>query len=209
MLACGITSAGVGIALLLRSGFGITPVDAVVAGISSRTGVSVGTALIAVCAILVVASWRLGQTPGIGTLISFVCIGVCVDAALHLVDAFGAGITLAPWQARACLWLVGACLLALAASCLYASGLGASPYDLFVQSAGRFGLSIPVARLLMDAVMLLIAWLIGGAWGVGTVGLLVILPFLIRALLPRAERFATHGRMEAVSSRPVARPADR
>lgn len=208
LLACGIAAAGSGIALLLRSGFGITPIDAVVAGISSRTGISVGTALIAVCAVLVLASWRLGQSPGIGTLMSFVLIGVCVDAALHVLDAAWPGIAAAPWQGRTLTWLVGACLLALAASGLYASGLGASPYDLFVQSSGRFGLSIPVARLIMDAVMFVIAWLIGGAWGVGTVGLLALLPFLIRYLLPRAERFAAQGRPTAVNSRRGVGPVD-
>ena len=194
---------------MLRSGFGITPVDAVVAGISAGTGMSVGTALIALCAVLVVASWRLGQAPGVGTLISFVFIGVCVDASLHLLDAWWAGMAQAPWQARTGTWLIGACLLALAATCLYASGLGASPYDLFVQAAGRFGLSIPVARLVMDAAMFLIAWAIGGAWGIGTVGLLLLLPLLIRLLLPHAQRFAARGRARPPTARPAAGPAER
>lgn len=194
LLVSGTVFAGVGIALLLESGFGVTPVDAVVAGLSSWTGISVGTALIAMCSLLVLAAWRLGQQPGVGTLVSFIFIGLCVDASLHLIDMTGLAISESPWPARTGVWLAGACLLALAASCLYASGLGASPYDIFVQASRRFGLSIPMARLLVDAVMFLVAFLIGGAWGIGTVGLLLLLPLLLRYLLPHAERFAAGGR---------------
>ena len=194
LLVSGTVFAGVGISLLLESGFGVTPVDAVVAGLSSWTGVSVGTALIAMCSLLVLAAWRLGQQPGVGTLVSFLFIGLCVDASLHLIDMTGLAISGLAWQARTGVWLVGACLLALAASCLYASGLGASPYDIFVLASRRFGVSIPIARLLVDAVMFLIAFLIGGAWGIGTVGLLLLLPLLLRYFLPHAERFAANGR---------------
>ena len=155
---------------------------------------TVGTALIAICAVLVLAAWRLGQNPGIGTLMSFVGIGLCVDATLVAIDALSPGIDQGAWPVRTGLWAVGAVLLALAASCLYASGLGASPYDLLVQSASRFGLGIPVARLLVDAFMIVIAWLIGGAWGAGTIGLLILVPILIRYLLPRMQRFADGGR---------------
>jgi uncharacterized membrane protein YczE len=182
----------------------------VVAGLSSWTGISVGTALIAMCALLVLAAWRLGQQPGVGTLVSFIFIGLCVDASLHLIDMAGLAISSSPWPTRAGVWLLGACLLALAASCLYASGLGASPYDIFVQASRRFGLSIPIARLLVDAVMFLIAFLIGGAWGIGTVGLLLLLPLLLRYLLPRTERYAANGRprVRREPREPVARAID-
>ncbi len=145
-----------------------------------------------------------------GTLVSFIFIGLCVDASLHLIDMAGLAISSSPWPTRAGVWLLGACLLALAASCLYASGLGASPYDIFVQASRRFGLSIPIARLLVDAVMFLIAFLIGGAWGIGTVGLLLLLPLLLRYLLPRTERYAANGRprVRREPREPVARAID-
>lgn len=196
ILILGVVCAGIAVALLLDSAFGVAPVDAVFAGISRQTGISVGTALIAACIALVVFAWLLGVKPGLGTVVSFFGIGLAVDATTWLLDVTGWSVSDSGWQVRLLVWLVAAPLLGFAAACMYSSGLGASPYDLFVQSLGRFHLSIPVARVIIDGAMLLVAFLIGGAWGIGTVGLMLAIPLFLKLFLPLVGRFAPHQSFE-------------
>lgn len=192
ILILGTICAGIAVALLLDTAFGVAPVDAVFSGISRQTGISVGTALIAACIVLVLFAWILGVKPGLGTVVSFFGIGLSVDATTWILDATDWSVTDNSWQVRLLVWLIAAPLLGFAAACMYSSGLGASPYDLFVQSLGRFHLSIPVARIIIDAAMLLVAFLIGGAWGIGTVGLMLAIPLFLKLFLPLVGRFAPH-----------------
>jgi len=192
ILILGTVCAGIAVALLLDTAFGVAPVDAVFSGISRQTGISVGTALIAACIVLVLFAWILGVKPGLGTVVSFFGIGLSVDATTWILDATDWSVTDNSWQVRLLVWLIAAPLLGFAAACMYSSGLGASPYDLFVQSLGRFHLSIPVARIIIDAAMLLVAFLIGGAWGIGTVGLMLAIPLFLKLFLPLVGRFAPH-----------------
>ena len=196
ILILGTVCAGIAVALLLDSAFGVAPVDAVFSGISRMTGISVGTALIAACIVLVGVAWALGVKPGLGTVISFFGIGLSVDATTWVLEATGWSVTDSTWQWRLLIWLLAAPLLGFAAACMYSSGLGASPYDLFVQSLGRFHLSIPVARVIIDAAMLLVAFVIGGAWGLGTVGLMLVIPVFLKIFLPLVGRFAPHQSFE-------------
>lgn len=196
ILILGTICAGVAVALLLDSAFGVAPVDAVFSGISRQTGISVGTALIAACIVLVIFAWLLGVKPGLGTVISFFGIGLAVDATTWVLDATGWSVSDSAWQVRLLVWVIAAPLLGFAAACMYSSGLGASPYDLFVQSLGRFHLSIPVARIIIDGAMLLVAFLIGGAWGIGTVGLMLAIPLFLKLFLPLVGRFAPHQSFE-------------
>jgi len=196
ILVLGTVCAGIAVGLLLDTAFGVAPVDAVFSGISRQTGISVGTALIAACIVLVGLAWILGVKPGLGTVVSFFGIGLTVDLTTLALDATGWSVSENSWQLRLLVWLVAAPLLGFAAACMYSSGLGASPYDLFVQSLGRFHLSIPVARVVIDGAMLLIAFLIGGAWGIGTVGLMLAIPVFLKLFLPLVGRFAPHQAFE-------------
>jgi uncharacterized membrane protein YczE len=202
ILILGTVCAGIAVALLLDTAFGVAPVDAVFSGISRQTGISVGTALIAACIVLVLFAWLLGVKPGLGTVISFFGIGLTVDLTTWVLDATGWSVSDNSWQLRLLVWLIAAPLLAFAAACMYSSGLGASPYDLFVQSMGRFHLSIPVARVIIDGAMLLVAFLIGGAWGIGTVGLMLAIPLFLKMFLPLVARFAPHQSIEHPSRVP-------
>jgi len=192
ILILGTVCAGIAVALLLDTAFGVAPVDAVFSGISRKTGISVGTALIAACMVLVLLAWALGVKPGLGTVVSFFGIGLSVDATTWVLETTQWSVTDNSWQVRLVVWCLAAPLLGFAAACMYSSGLGASPYDLFVQSMGRFHLSIPVARVIIDAAMLLVAFLIGGAWGLGTVGLMLAIPLFLKLFLPLVAKFAPH-----------------
>ena len=186
-LAFGALSLGTGLAWMLSAAWGVSPLDAFIAGAAEVTGLTIGTVIVLLSLVFVVASWVLGSRPGLGTPIVFVGVGAVVDVwNIVIFDALT--WTPADWSvaARVALWIVGFVLFAGGIIATLASGLGANPYDQIVLVVHeRFGIPLALSRLLFDAVILLAAFLIGGAWGVGTVAILILMPLALGWLTPR------------------------
>ncbi|MGI9196696.1 MAG: hypothetical protein ACR2KE_04465, partial [Candidatus Nanopelagicales bacterium] len=162
---------------------GVAPMDALFTALSRSSGLSVGVILFCACILMVLMAWALGLKPAIGTLISFVGIAVLVDAT----RAVGAVIGAPDWPlaARIAWWILGLVLFSVGVLGLFSSDLGASPYDQLVRSiAYRTGRSLGFARIILDALALLAAIVLGGSWGVGTVVILLAVPFVLNRLLP-------------------------
>ncbi len=190
-LLLGAFSLGTGLAWMLAAAWGVAPLDAFIAGASELTGLTIGTVIIVISLFFVAAAWLLGSRPGIGTPIAFVGVGVVVDVwNLVIFDALS--WTPADWAvaARVVTWIVGFALFAGGVIATLASDLGANPYDQIVRVVHeKFGISLALSRLAFDGVILLGAFLIGGAWGVGTVAILVLMPIAMGSLTPRLRRW--------------------
>jgi uncharacterized membrane protein YczE len=180
---------GAGIALLLASSLGASPVDGLFAGVSGLSSFSVGQVMTALSVLMVAFAFALGTRSGVGTLVCFLGIGITVDASVALLNSV---VDTASWglPAQVASWAAGAVLLGIGAAALNASGLGASAYDQFVRAFTRFRLTLPQARLAVDVVALIAALAIGGAVGIGTLGLAVAVPLILRLLLGRLEHWA-------------------
>lgn len=190
-LVLGAISLGTGLAWMLAAGWGVAPLDAFIAGTSELTGLTVGTVIILVSLFFLVGSWFLGSRPGWGTLIAFVGVGAVVDAWNLLVfDLLGWSPESWAIASRVGLWIVGFALFALGVVATLASDLGANPYDQIVKAAHeRFGISLWMSRLAFDGVVLVFAFLLGGAWGAGTIAILVLMPLAMGSLTPRVRRW--------------------
>ena len=201
-LVLGAVALGTGLAWMLSAAWGVAPLDAFIAGSAEVTGLSIGTVIVLLSLVFVVAAWVLGSRPGIGTPIVFVGVGVVVDVwNIVIFDALT--WTPADWSvaARIALWIVGFVLFAGGIIATLASDLGANPYDQIVFVVHeRFGMPLALSRLIFDAVILLVAFLIGGAWGVGTVAILVLLPLALGWLTPRLRRWVHAPRDERPTS---------
>jgi uncharacterized membrane protein YczE len=193
-LLVGAVALGTGLTWMLAAAWGVAPLDAFIAGVAERTGLTVGTVIIIVSSVFLVGIFLLRSRPGWGTLIAFVGVGVIVDVWNLLV--FG----LLNWSpdewatvARIALWAVGFGLFALGVVGTLASDLGANPYDHITRSFHeRFGWPLWVSRLTFDAVILVLAFLVGGAWGAGTIAILVLMPVALAVATPRVRAWV-HG----------------
>ncbi len=190
-LVLGAVSLGTGLAWMLAAGWGVAPLDAFIAGTSELTGLTVGTVIIAVSLFFLVGSWFLGSRPGWGTLIAFVGVGAVVDLwNLVVFDLLGWDPALWVIAPRIGLWTVGFALFALGVVATLASDLGANPYDQIVKAAHeRFGISLWMSRLAFDGVILVFAFLLGGAWGAGTIAILVLMPVAMGSATPVVRRW--------------------
>lgn len=186
-LLLGALSLGTGLAWMLAADWGVAPLDAFIAGTSDLTGLTVGTVIILISLFFVAAAWLLGSRPGVGTPIAFVGVGVIVDVwNIAIFDVWE--WSPAEWSiaARVVTWVVGFALFASGVVATLASDLGANPYDQIVQVVHqKFGISLALSRLVFDGVILVGAFLIGGAWGAGTVAILILMPIAMGWLTPR------------------------
>ncbi len=88
-LFVGLVLYGFSMALMIRSGLGLNPWDVFHQGLSRLTGLSMGTVVIAVGALVLLAWIPLRQRPGLGTVANVVVIGLAVDATLALLPPGG------------------------------------------------------------------------------------------------------------------------
>jgi len=183
LFAAGTALIAIGIgAGVLSSGMGAGPAEALFAGAAGMTPVTVGTWAIIISVGLMVFNRLMGQPVLIGTIFFVVGFGVLVDVAMF----FAPSIATVPGQAAQ--WLIGAVLLAIGAGLTIASGVGASAYDTAtVAIASRVGGRLGVARVILDGVALVFAFVLGGPIAVGTVGLMVVFP-LVMPLVVRVIR---------------------
>lgn len=166
-LNVGLALFGLSIALMLRAGVGLGPWDVFHEGLSLRTPLTIGQAMIgAGFGLLAFSAWVAKVRPGVATVLNMLLIGAWVDAFLAL-----------PGFPRATGWLDGAgwfglgLLLNGGATGLYlTAGLGAGPRDGFALALAKLlGVTVRRARTLVELVVLTSGWLLGGTVGVGTV----------------------------------------
>lgn len=164
-LQVGLLVYGLSLAFLVRAHLGLDPWDVFQQGISRHTGLSFGTVVCAVGAIVLLLWIPLRQRPGLGTISNVVVIGVAADLALHVIpDAQS-------WWLRGALMVAGVLLNAAATGLYLGARLGPGPRDgLMTGLSERFGwLSIRVARTSIELTVLAAGFLLGGTVGVATV----------------------------------------
>ena len=179
-LYAGLLLYGFSMALLVRSGLGVTPWDVLHQGLARHLGWSLGTAAIVVGAVVLLAWIPLRQRPGLGTVSNVVVIGLAVDATLAALPAPSA------LAARVGFVVAGVLLNAVATAAYIGVHLGPGPRDgLMTGLVRRTGRSVRLVRTSIEATVVLTGWLLGGTLGVATVAYAVAIGPLVHVLLPR------------------------
>ncbi|MEW9531122.1 YitT family protein [Microbispora sp. NPDC049125] len=162
-LYIGLAGYGAGIALLVRSNLGLDPWEVFHQGLSIQTGWSMGMCINLVGALVLLLWIPLRQRPGLGTISNVLLVGTCADAVMWLVPAPS------QWPVQ---WafLIGGIVTIAASSGLYINaGFGPGPRDGLMTGLHRLGLSIRLARTIVELTVLAAGWLLGGTAGIGTI----------------------------------------
>jgi uncharacterized membrane protein YczE len=200
-LYIGLWLYGLGAALQVRAGLGLDPWDVFHQGVSRHVGLAIGTVLIIVGAIVLLAWIPLRQRPGLGTLSNVVLIGVSLNTSLQMLPTIN-GIAL-----RVTILAVGILLGGIATGMYIGANYGPGPRDgLMTGLARRTGRSIRLVRTCLEVTVLIAGWVLGGTVGVGTVAYAVAIGPLAQIFLPifatdrvRRERLAPS--MSAIARR--------
>jgi uncharacterized membrane protein YczE len=167
-LFAGLWLFAAGVVLGLRSGLGVSPWDVLHDGIRQVTPLSFGAATVLVGVVLVAVSLAAGIRPGPGTLANMLAIGVFADAML--ATGIAGDLDARPLALRLGAVAAGVGLVALGSALYIGAGLGSGPRDsLMLALSARTRVRVGIVRALIEAGVLAVGWLLGGAAGIGTV----------------------------------------
>jgi uncharacterized membrane protein YczE len=159
----GLAFFGIGIAFFVKSTLGVPPWDVFHSGVSKHTGLGLGTVLIIVAFFVLLLWIPLRLRPGIGTILNAVEIGLVENIAQDLLpDTSNIAVRIA---------FMAAGMLCIAAGSGFYIGaeLGSGPRDgLMLGLNKRFGISVRLARTVVEVSVMIIGILLGGKIGIGT-----------------------------------------
>lgn len=166
-LLLGLVLFGVGLAMIVRGDYGLPPWDVFHQGLSFRTPLTIGTAVIVVGAVLLIAMIFFREPIGLGTVANVFVIGLALDALLYVFDE--------PSNAaiRVVLTLTGPLVVAVATGLYLGVHLGPGPRDGIMTALAKRGITLWKARFGIEAAAFIAGIIMGGTVGWGTVWFLV------------------------------------
>ena len=163
MLAVGLVLFGLGEALLIASGVGVSPWTVLAQGITNITGWSVGLATFVISVTVLLAWIPLRQTPGIGTILNIIIIAVVLDLALPWLPQFES-LALRVAEAAA-----GVIVTGIGGGIYLIANLGPGPRDGLMTGLQRLsGFPIAGVRSVIEIGAVALGWSLGGVVGIGT-----------------------------------------
>ena len=163
ILFIGLAIFGLGDVLIIQSGLGNTPWSVLAQGLSLKTGMTIGTATLIICA-TVLALWiPLRERPGFGTIANILVISLFIEI----------GTRIFPPQSSLLFGLIfvlsGIALIGIGSALYITCGLGPGPRDGAMTGLhSRTGVRVGRVRLGLEVLVSLIGALLGGTLGLGT-----------------------------------------
>ncbi len=163
-LCVGLTIFGLGEALLIAAGVGVSPWTVLAQGISLHADWSIGFSTFVVSISVLVLWIPLRQIPGLGTLLNAVIIAAVLEYILPYIPA-PESLTLQVLQA-----LAGVVVTGFGGAIYLIANLGPGPRDgLMTGLQTLTNLPIAGVRSGLEILVVVVGWLLGGVVGIGTV----------------------------------------
>ena len=175
----GLALFALGISMFLTAELGLPAWDVFHQGVSRKTGIPIGLVL-EISSVFVLLLWiPLRQRLGLGTLLNALEIGLVVFAiGNHLPHA-----DQIVWRLA---YICGAMFSIAVGSGLYiGAGLGSGPRDGLMLGLAQRGISIRLARTIVELTVLVAGLVLGGSIGIGTVVFTLGIGPLVQIFLPR------------------------
>ena len=166
-LLLGLVLFGVGLAMIVRGDYGLPPWDVFHQGLSFRTPLTIGTAVIVVGAVLLIAMIFFREPIGLGTVANVFVIGLALDALLYVFDEPS------NTAIRVVLTLTGPLVVAVATGLYLGVHLGPGPRDGIMTALAKRGITLWKARFGIEAAAFIAGIIMRGTVGWGTVWFLV------------------------------------
>lgn len=175
----GLVLFGVGLGLSIEADLGTNPWTVFHTGAAPRLGVTVGTMVIITGLVVVIGFVPFKEPIGLGTVANVLVIGPSVDLSLWIVPDL-TGLT-----ARVLALGVAPICIGLASGLYIGAGLGPGPRDGLMTALARRGLSVSVARTVVELTALTVGFLLGGKAGIGTLYMALTVGFWVQLFLQR------------------------
>ncbi|WNI19702.1 hypothetical protein RLT57_15540 [Streptomyces sp. ITFR-21] len=180
-LLLGLGLYGVSDAMVVLSGLGVEPWDALSQGLSRSVGLGIGVWTNIVGALVLLLWIPLRTKPGLGTVCNVLLVGTAMQVTLEL------------WAAPDGLWarwvllISGVVLNGVATGAYIGAGAGPGPRDGLMTGWAARGHSIRGVRWVIELSVLALGFLLGATVGVGTVIYALAIGPLAEVFLPALE----------------------
>jgi len=163
-LIIGLVIFGLGEALLVTAGVGVSPWTVFAEGLTNVTDWSLGFATFVISASVLILWIPLKQTPGMGTILNAIIIALVLEYVLPFLP------TLETYVANALLALMGVLVTGLGGAIYLIANLGPGPRDgLMVGLQTVTHQPIALVRTFLELTVVAIGWALGGTLGLGTI----------------------------------------
>lgn len=176
----GMMFLALGIALTIRGNLlGIAPWDVFHVGLFMNFGLSIGMWSILSGLLLVLGTSLYSKRwPLIGTWLNMILVGLFTDVFLWLLPAVSHPAV------QTVLFISGVGVMGLGVGMYIASNVGAGPRDsLMLILMEKTGWTVKRVRTLLEVVVAIFGWLLGGPIGVGTVIIALTLGYIVHYTL--------------------------
>ncbi|RHW40200.1 YitT family protein [Lysinibacillus yapensis] len=159
---------------------GVSPWDVLHIALFEKVGLTVGSwSVITGLIVLGSTSLYLKEWPKLATWLNMFLCGVFIDFFNWLLPSSTNSLSSALY------FLLGVVILGVGCALYISPNLGAGPRDtLMIIFAKKFAGSIGKARLMMEAIIALIGWLLGGPVGAGTIIIALCTGYIVQWSLP-------------------------
>jgi len=163
LLSLGLTLFGLGEALMIAAGFGVSPWLVLAEGMSQITGFSIGLTTFFISAMVLLLWIPLKQTPGLGTLLNALIIAVVIDYSLPWLPSPQALF----FKGLEC--LAGIVMVGFGSAIYLMAHLGPGPRDGLMTGLQRVT-QYPIARVRtsIEIAVVMLGFFLGGTVGLGT-----------------------------------------
>ncbi|MBH89938.1 MAG: hypothetical protein CMF71_06920 [Magnetovibrio sp.] len=163
-LILGLSLFGLGEALLIAAGIGVSPWTVLAQGVSNLSGWSIGLSTFIISTIVLFLWWPLKQLPGIGTILNAIVIAAILEFVLPYLPTPGTNLT------RIIQAIAGVLVTGLGGAIYLISNLGPGPRDGLMTGLQQLtNLSIALVRGSIEVSAVIVGWLLGGEVGLGTI----------------------------------------
>lgn len=186
----GIAATALGVSLTIISNFGAGSWDALSVGLSETFGLTVGTWVVIVAVILIIASGiLLRRIPRFSTLITSFVTGAGIDLWLATLK----GIEVSGIVNESLVFMAGIVVIGFGVSMVVLTELPPGPIDYFMLVLKeRFKLSLGVAKTLAEGIGLILGLTFHGPIGIGSIVIVVIMgpviQFFSKLLEPKIKK---------------------
>ena len=175
----GLALFAVGISLQMNANIGAPPWDVFHQGVANQTDITIGKIIVITGCFLLLLWIPLKQKPGLGTILNALEIGLVADIALGVIPEPSSIFIQVPMA------LLGIVVVAIGSGLYIGSALGPGPRDGLMTGLAKRGIPIRVGRTVLEVIVLVTGWLLGGQVGVATFAFAFGVGPLVQFFLPR------------------------
>lgn len=180
----GLMILGLGVALTVKGQrFGVGSWDVLHIGLFKQIGLSIGLwSIIMGIIVIIIASIGLREFPRIGTFANMIFIGIFIDLFNWLIPDPNTLLT------QLIAFILGTVMIAAGSGIYISANLGAGPRDsLMLLIVKKTPFSIAVSRTIMEVLVAIVGFLLGGPLGIGTVLIAFAVGPIIQVTLKHSE----------------------